>query len=143
MISKARKLLLMCEAVFIPKGNMGIARDAMPQITSKDVPDFIKYLKSNKVKATKASVKAKDLKPTQKEIKKERVIELATSAAANLDKPLIISNDMHVLDGHHRWLALIHRDAKAKINVVKVDIPMKDLLEIAKKYPKVVYKKID
>jgi hypothetical protein len=142
-MSKAIDLIIICESIYIPKGSLGISRKDMPQIKSTDVPEFIKYLATKDIKTDSTTVKAASLKPTQKEIQKERVADLATIAKDNLSKPLIISKDGYVLDGHHRWLALINKDKAAKIKVVKVNVTMKELLELAKKFPKVSYKQID
>ena len=47
----------------------------------------------------------------------------------------MISADNRVLDGHHRWLAL--RELGWSMEVVRIDLSIQDLLEIARKFPKV------
>lgn len=73
------------------------------------------------------------LKATQREIKAGKTFGMADSYfSGNYDPskaPIIISSDNHILDGHHRYSAMITADPDAKMNVIRVDMPMRDFLE--------------
>jgi hypothetical protein len=45
------------------------------------------------------------------------------------ESPIVISNDGHILDGHHRWAALLTLGPDMTMNAIKVDLPMHELLE--------------
>ena len=47
--------------------NQGVPRSKMPQIATKDYPEFLDYLKEKGGDISKKSMSAKDLKPIQKE----------------------------------------------------------------------------
>ena len=128
--------------ISIPKGNLNVPRNKMPQIKSTDVPEFITFLKDRGIKVDKKDMPVSNIKPTQKDINKEKVVALSTVKASNLKKPVIISKDFHLLDGHHRWLALLNQDPKNTIpaNIVNVDI--KSLLNLARDFPKTTFKTI-
>jgi hypothetical protein len=56
--------------------------------------------------------------------------------------PIIVSRDYHIIDGHHRWAALVAWDFKDRVDIpimihVKVvDMDTEPLIEIAKKFSK-------
>ena len=133
----------MVEQIFVPKGGLGVPRKNMPQIKSKFVPDFIDYLETKGIKSTKTKVKVGQIKPTQGEINLDKVKSLVKSANdSSLKKPVIVSKDGFILDGHHRWLALLQKDKRTALDSVKVDATVGELLKLAKKYPKTTYKEI-
>ena len=47
--------------------NQGVPRNKMPQIATKDYPEFLDYLKDKGGDISKKSMSAKDLKPIQNE----------------------------------------------------------------------------
>jgi len=58
-------------------------------------------------------------------------------------KPLISSADKYIIDGHHRWLAVLNSTPKAKMDVIEVNIPMKKLLALTVAFPKTTFKDND
>ena len=121
----------------IPKGSLGIARDQMPQIESKSVPAFIKFLKSQGVNTNKMPMSISTLKLTQSEINKDKVRKMIDSAPEDaLSKPIIISKDNFILDGHHRFVALLNINPNKKLMSYHVDVNMDILLGLAKNFPK-------
>jgi hypothetical protein len=76
-----------------------------------------------------------ELKATQREIKAGKTYGIANAYLQGdydpREAPIIISADNHILDGHHRYSAMITADPNAKMNVVRVDMPMKQFLERA------------
>lgn len=73
------------------------------------------------------------LKATQREIKAGKTYGIANAYLEGKydprESPIIISSDNHILDGHHRYSAMITADPEAKMNVIVVDMPMKKFLE--------------
>jgi len=122
--------------VYVPDRNLGISRSDMPQISSKDVPEFIKWLASNGVKVSRRKAHADSLSATQKEINQSKVEALASkpSNRGHLEKPVIISRDNYLMDGHHRWMALLTMDKDAVIPVVQVNLKIRDLLTMANNF---------
>jgi len=130
------------EDIFVPKKNLGIPRNKMPQIKNAFVPDFIKFLKENDISASSKNILLTKIHATQKEINNDKILRLFTQAKEKLDYPLIVSKDMYLLDGHHRWLALIKIDPKKKRKTWVIDTDIKNLLKVTKKFDKVRYKEI-
>ena len=123
---------------------MGIPRKKMPQVRTKDYPEYFQYLKDNGVHFQKLdSVKAASLKPTQSEFSKQGVEKQLNKIYNDLDdsaKPLIASSDDYIIDGHHRWLAA--KNTRRSLTVFKADIPMRELMSLTLKFPKVYFKDI-
>ena len=124
------------------KETMGIVRDKMPQVAEKDYPEFFKYLKENGAKLSKKKISAEDLKPIQKEFAKIGV-EKSMAKLGGKNKPLISSTDKYIIDGHHRWLAVLNSTPKAKMDVIEVNMPMKKLLALTVAFPKTTFKDND
>ena len=58
-----------------------------------------------------------------------------------MSKPIIISSDNHVLDGHHRWLAAMN-GRKHNMHVFKLSVPAKEGLSLLINFPKTKFKDI-
>ena len=58
-----------------------------------------------------------------------------------LSNPIIISKDNYVIDGHHRWLA--HLNKNKIIDVLKIDLNAKDLIDKIHDYDKSYTKKLN
>jgi hypothetical protein len=73
------------------------------------------------------------LKATQREIKAGKTFGMANSYLSGQydprKAPIIISSDNHILDGHHRYAAMVTADPEAAMNVIRVDMPMSEFLE--------------
>ena len=118
----------------ICRGDLGIPRKLMPQFNSPaEIKAFSKFVKkAYRIRSFKAKRKASDLKPSQGEINRKRIKGLIDDGV--LDKvniPLVVSGDDFVVDGHHRWAAYRLKKPEAKLPVVVIDAPVKDILGIA------------
>lgn len=120
----------------------GISRIKMPQIKSADVGEFTEFLKKNGVHLSSKHIAVRMLKPTQNEFDPKKVAELASAPETVLTKLVIVSSDGYILDGHHRYSALLHRDPKIKMEVLQADIKIEKLLDLAFKFPKTFTKSI-
>lgn len=123
--------------------SLGVDRNKMPQIKSSDVSEFIKYLKDKNIKVRTSTIAVSKVAMTQKDINPDKVKKLMGINKSNLTKPVIISKDNYILDGHHRVVALYNLDKNTKLKTIKVDVGIKKLLDISKKFPKVSYKSIN
>ena len=122
---------------------MGIPRKKMPQIKSKDYPEYFKYLNDKGVNFEKIEgVNAATLKPTQSEFSKAGVERQLQKMLDKNDgyKPLIASSDNYIIDGHHRWL--VAKNTRQPLTIFKADIPMRELMALTLKFPKVYFKDI-
>lgn len=130
--------------LYIPVGNMGIPRSAMPQIDGKHQGNFKAFLKSNNVSFKLTQDRVKDLMLTQNEINKFKIIKLMGLYRDNevVVDPIIISKDHFVLDGSHRFVALLNIDKNAKISTIKVDMNMVDLIKLAQKFQYAKYRNV-
>lgn len=125
------------------KENLDIPRRNMPQIKTKHLDKFKDWVKDQGFNTKKDSIPAKDLKPTQKDFNTKKVFEILNNDSQKLKKTILVSKDNYIIDGHHKWLAHYNIGENKKIDVLKVDLNVEDLLEKAKEFPKVRYKDID
>ncbi len=123
--------------------SLGVSRKDMPQINSKDVGEFVKYLKDKGVSVSSSVINVSKVGMTQKDINVDKVRDLLGVEKANLAKPVIISKDNYILDGHHRVAALYNIDKDFRLKTIQVDLSIGDLLKTAKGFPKVSYKNIN
>ncbi len=124
--------------------SFGMKRKDMPQIKEKHMKGFMEFVERFGGTIDNAEVEVKKLKPTQNEINNTKVKKFQKAKDKKfLYKNVVISNDNYLLDGHHRWAALMGIDSKSKINCVKIDLPMKELIELAGKFSKAKHKGIN
>lgn len=122
----------------IPTGGLGIPRVEMPQIAAADVPEFITFLKKNHgIQTWKYELRLSVLKVTQKDLNLDKVANMANELdAEQLKKPIIVSKDNFVLDGHHRFVALLNMNPSGFIPAYHVDLEINKLLTVAYEFPK-------
>ena len=121
-----------------PEDTMGIPRKDMPQVATKDYPEFMDYLKNNGAKFKKETVSADSLKAVQGEFSDAGVEKALIKN--KLKKASIVSSDNYIIDGHHRWIAALNTGSE--IDIIRVNISGKELLELVKKFDKTTYKDI-
>lgn len=121
---------------FFINENFMIARTNMPQI--EDTGDFLSYLESIEVGYTKHISSVRHFKPTQAEgFNEYKIRNISMDMRKDPDsipsmKPIIVSNDGYVLDGHHRYLAAIREEEN--IPFIVVDTTINKLLKISYDY---------
>jgi hypothetical protein len=131
-------------SITLPKQNLGIRRKDMPQIKSDYIEDFLKYMKSEGVLVRRIMIPVDRIKATQKEINTQKILKLMHDEAENhLNKPIIISKDNYLLDGHHRWLALWNKFDDYKLVAHQANVYIRDLLELASGFSKVAFKRVN
>lgn len=100
-----------------------IPRHNLPQIAKEKLPEFVRFLDSHGVGVEKGTVRARDLKPIQKSVNKEKVKSMLQGDKSSLRIPILITKDHHIIDGHHRWLAsLVNGDKNIKCIILQCSL---------------------
>jgi len=143
LLKQAEEILAkIVQDIEIPtEDSLGIPRRNMPQIKKKHLEDYMEWLEDNNIKITETKILAKELKPTQKDFNIKKVKQFMESKD-KLDKPLLVSKDNYIIDGHHKWLANLNLDENKKLKVIRVDMKAKELLKKTMKFDKVKYKDV-
>lgn len=115
-------------------------RDQLPQITNYE--GFLKDLTDNQISMKQIKIKPSEYKPTQAEFNDEKVMSLVKSyKSGNTPKPVIVSNDGYILDGHHRWKAVYALGYDMDAN--QVDMGIDEMIAHMKDKDYVMNKKIN
>jgi hypothetical protein len=101
-------------------------------------PKFLEYLVEQGYKVEKAKRHAAYLKPTQNELNGEKIAAISKFYAQGKLDPqiLFVSHDNYILDGHHRWAAILAEDIKDgnynhQVDVAQVDADILELIDEA------------
>lgn len=117
--------------VFAPEtGTLGIPRAEMPQVPTQSHGGLVKHLNAQGIAHETTTVDAAALKPTQAEYSPSKV---AKAKEATGDRAVIVSNDGHIIDGHHQAMAAAE-DGKA-VKAIVLDAPVEQALEAVKNSP--------
>jgi len=110
-----------------------ISRKYMPQVDTQNLGNAIDMV-SDEVKVTKGKISAGKLKKSQKELHKDKVEGIAKRfTSPDKFKPLIISKDNHIVDGHHRWGAAIYKwGDDVKIPIIRIHLPIIKAIKLYK-----------
>lgn len=109
----------------LTKDSLGLQRRSMPQIIDQE--DFKQFLRKSNISFSKNTIFSHKLKPTQKHLNPEKIIKLLKSSKSDT-KPIIISSDNYVIDGHHRWAVSVIKNEPIVCLVVNRNA--KNLLEV-------------
>jgi hypothetical protein len=136
------------DQVYIPGPNLNVPRQEMPQVKKEFVSDFLNYLRESGVEVWRENAPVGSLRPIQADINRPKVIGMMANTVLEKGMPPIVSNDNYILDGHHRWLALLNgamqrNDKDYQMPIWRVDTDMRSLLALAKKFPDIQYKSIE
>lgn len=105
---------------------------------------FTRYLEAQGYKVTHRTEFASYLRASQGQLVGQKVASIATLYANGLydpaTEPIFISNDNYVIDGHHRWGAVVGVDyidnegGDLPMNVIEIDLPILEALEQANSF---------
>lgn len=142
-------------------GNKGVNRINMPQLKGKPLPGtpadtrardvrgevdvgsgFRKNLEDAGFQVTDDIEKASYLKATQNELNGVKVAQIAKAYDEGklAREPLFVSKDNYIVDGHHRWAAMVAADSESgslghiTVPIERVDDDIIDILGRANKY---------
>lgn len=100
-----------------------------------------KSFDDDRVKVTMGTEVVSNLKPIQKQIYFDKSMKASVDngikSTINFLKNisiLICSSDNFIIDGHHRYLSGIIIDHTMKVKVIKIDLPIKELLPLLISY---------
>jgi len=143
--------------------NLGIPRDEMPQFkgtaqpgsraagmeadASGEVdtePVFKEMLKEKGIKTLQTQIPADKLKATQKDLVGAKVVGMMGALEKDpnhpkITAPIYVSRDGHVIDGHHRWAAIVahnaaNPDKQIPMKTTVLDMDIKDAIPMANKF---------
>jgi hypothetical protein len=114
----------------IPAIGQTFSRELMPQL-SDNLEDFLKFLDANDIKHhERQDIDPSKLKATQANgFDYDKIMSIPPGETHKI----IISNDLHVIDGHNRWLAAHNRD-DVNLKCHEVDLPIVAAVAKAKEY---------
>ena len=98
--------------------------------------------KDDVVKVSSQSIAVGNLKPIQAQIYFDKSIakasrdgvESSRKFLTSKENNFIVSKDNRIIDGHHRFLTTVLIDPKIKVNCLKIDLPIKELLPLTLAY---------
>lgn len=119
-------------AAFAPEsGTKSVPRAQMPQIKAEHRGAMVNFMNARGIAHQEETVLAASLKPTQAEFSREKVKKALGYEGG--DRSILVSQDGHVLDGHHQWMAA--REQGKDVKTIRLDAPIEQLLEAAHEFP--------
>lgn len=108
-----------------------IARNAMPQVNDQDLPELFVFLQARGITIRRGTINPRLVRGRQKVVRaKVRKINECMLAS-----PVIISSDMKVIDGNHRWMKhYIKRSVE--MAVVEIGVGFEEALRVIFEFPK-------
>lgn len=106
-----------------------------------EIKNYLGVEKFN-IKGKKEKIKVKKLSPGQNEIFLDEIIENLLKKEKFLtkiikgkikDDDIFISNDNHIIDGHHRWGSALIINPECKLKCTMIDLPLKKAIKIFNK----------
>jgi len=132
------------ERVTLPKPGkkLGLKRNEMPQINREMHREFFAFLKSKYVSTVQKKINPNELKPSQTQFSKQKIEGIMKSIedGSYKPKPIIVSKDNYVIDGHHNWIA--HVNLNRDMAIAKVNVGAKELFDLMHEFPKSYTKKV-
>ena len=119
--------------ISLPQMNELYNRDEMPQIKKKDLKPAIGKLLNAGLTISKGTISPQKLQPSQKEIYKSKVDDIINKSDPYTIKPIIISSDNYIVDGHHRWVAFLLGFPNHKINFLRLGVDRDKAINIYNK----------
>ena len=121
----------------LPKIGLTFSRKLMPQLGPTE--QFLKNLDKENIEYKNVSVNPGDLRASQSEFNLDAVRSIMNDPKKTKSS-IVISKDNYILDGHHRWIADYNKGVKTK--AIMVDLPILELMRIAKTFDTTTYKDV-
>jgi hypothetical protein len=115
----------------------GIKRIDMPQLNMEYVLELMPMFKDF-VSVAKIELPVSQLKPTQCEINLDKVLMNIAKDSELGDLTFICSNDLHIIDGHHRHVHSLITDPTKMVTCYVFDIDMDELFTLFKSFSDVL-----
>lgn len=112
-----------------PKNSLGYEKKDLPQIRTGSKGMFIQYLnnKYGRQMTSYKDVQASELKPVQNKINKKQLQIIKDYGGLANNKPITVSNDGYVIDGHHRWFYA--KEQGISLPSLIIDLPAEKVIE--------------
>lgn len=108
-------------------GSLGIRRADMPQVRGVEARRaLLGFLDRRGITHAEFAVSVRALLPTQDSYSPAKV--QAAREHMGIERPILISADNHILDGHHQWVAALIDRPSGKIRVLQLDAPIEVLI---------------
>lgn len=131
--------------------SLGIKREDMPQLSgsvngqyqpsSVMVPKFLDQVRAEGASVTSENVAPESLKPTQRDGNTSAIRGIADALKSGDiagTKPVVVSSEGRVLDGHHNWagnlLANSETGKHSSMAVIRVGLPIRQLIDRARRF---------
>ena len=145
-IKKAKSDMIKEQVINLDHG-LGLSRADLPQIKSTDVSDFRRWMDEKGIESFETRMEVGELTPIQKEINTDKTDSMRTAhETGQIDlvsgKPVMVTMDEYLIDGHHRWYALREMDPETEMETINFNTTAREFLELVKEYPKVSFKNV-
>lgn len=117
------------------RGHKGIERKDMPQIPSEHHGAFLAGLTADGIDYEEGHSDPKQFAPTQSQLDARNsggLLAAMREGKYKSNRPIFVSSDDHVLDGHHRWVAGVAYSAENpgyKMPTTRINLPIHHLLQ--------------
>lgn len=110
-------------------GTLHVPRSAMPQVAAEHRGALVNFLKARGIAHSEEMVDPRTLKATQAEFHPEKV--KAAAAHTGGDRAILISEDNHLVDGHHQWLG----GSGEPVRAIRLHAPIEEVLAHVAQFP--------
>lgn len=115
--------------------SMGIPRCDMPQVHTEDRGLLAQYLeRQESIRHVEEFILPRELKPTQDEVSDTKV-EAARNHTGD-DRAILVSQDGHIVDGHHQWAAAMLDHPERLLRIWRFDTQIIPLLAAVHNFPR-------
>lgn len=114
-------------------GTLKIPRAEMPQILAEHRGAMVNFLNARGIAHESDDIDASTLKPTQAEFSQAKVDKASKREGGT--RSILVSEDGHVLDGHHQWMAAVEKGES--VPVIRLKAPIQQLLQDVREFPSV------
>lgn len=129
------------DKLYIPRGDLNLDRSQLPQVKAKDIPEYLQWLRDHRgYTYARLELPVASLYPSQRNFNQTKIRTFMKQEREQLRAPILVSADNYVLDGHHRWIALLNMDNRDTVQAVVILAKIKDLIAATLAYPKSVKK---
>ena len=113
---------------------VGAKRHQLPQISKEAIPDFVRYLQDRNCPVSACTAPVSSLTPIQKNVNVDKVKGMLDDIDNIINDCFIVDVDRKIMDGHHRLIAIKEDDPTNKVRLIKVNLPMEELIKLADEF---------
>jgi hypothetical protein len=108
-------------------------RHELPQLPIDVRQEVIQFLQDKGIKVERKRLALSEISPSQKHFEREKVEQLKKSL--DVDVEFFVSSDLHLVDGHHRYIAMLEVLGEAYMPVCYViDLSIPALVRLLKQF---------